>query len=123
MGAVSVAMERAVGETGAGDGVANDPPRHGGERFAVSRFARHGLGRDGYVYRRRRSFIGQPRRHGARRFGRAHYHGHGAVRRDSGNVRLQFLVTSIRAITVEMDNFAAELASEFEHKLVDHGYT
>jgi biopolymer transport protein TolQ len=32
-----------------------------------------------------------------------------------------FLVTSIRAITVEMDNFAAELASEFEHKLVDHG--
>src|SRR4051812_13678883 len=31
-----------------------------------------------------------------------------------------FLVTSIRAITVEMDNFAAELASEFEHKYVDH---
>src|SRR3981081_2577067 len=32
-----------------------------------------------------------------------------------------FLVTSIRAIIVEMDNFAAELASEFEHKYVDHG--
>ena len=32
-----------------------------------------------------------------------------------------FLVTSIRAMTVEMDNFAAELASEFEHKYVDHG--
>ena len=32
-----------------------------------------------------------------------------------------FLVTSIRAMIVEMDNFAAELASEFEHKLVDHG--
>src|SRR3954463_13865571 len=32
-----------------------------------------------------------------------------------------FLVTSIRGIIVEMDNFAAELASEFEHKLVDHG--
>src|SRR3954467_14915744 len=31
-----------------------------------------------------------------------------------------FLVTSIRAIVVEMDNFAAELASEFEHKYVDH---
>ena len=31
-----------------------------------------------------------------------------------------FLVTSIRGITVEMDNFAAELASEFEHKYVDH---
>lgn len=31
-----------------------------------------------------------------------------------------FLVTSIRAMTVEMDNFAAELASEFEHKYVDH---
>ena len=31
-----------------------------------------------------------------------------------------FLVTSIRAIIVEMDNFAAELASEFEHKYVDH---
>jgi biopolymer transport protein TolQ len=31
-----------------------------------------------------------------------------------------FLVTSIRAMIVEMDNFAAELASEFEHKLVDH---
>jgi biopolymer transport protein ExbB/TolQ len=32
-----------------------------------------------------------------------------------------FLVTSIRAMIVEMDNFAAELASDFEHKLVDHG--
>jgi biopolymer transport protein ExbB/TolQ len=31
-----------------------------------------------------------------------------------------FLVTSIRAVVVEMDNFAAELASEFEHKYVDH---
>jgi biopolymer transport protein ExbB/TolQ len=31
-----------------------------------------------------------------------------------------FLVTSIRAMIVEMDNFAAELASEFEHKYVDH---
>src|SRR6476469_6127507 len=31
-----------------------------------------------------------------------------------------FLVTSIRAMTVEMDNFAAELASELEHKYVDH---
>jgi biopolymer transport protein ExbB/TolQ len=32
-----------------------------------------------------------------------------------------FLVTSIRSLIVEMDNFAAELASDFEHKLVDHG--
>jgi len=32
-----------------------------------------------------------------------------------------FLVTSIRGVIVEMDNFAAELASEFEHKYVDHG--
>ena len=32
-----------------------------------------------------------------------------------------FLVTSIRGIIVEMDNYAAELASEFEHKYVDHG--
>ena len=32
-----------------------------------------------------------------------------------------FLVTSIRGIIVEMDNFAAELASDFEHKYVDHG--
>src|SRR6266481_3759254 len=32
-----------------------------------------------------------------------------------------FLVTTIRAMIVEMDNFAAELASEFEHKFVDHG--
>jgi biopolymer transport protein TolQ len=31
-----------------------------------------------------------------------------------------FLVTSIRAAVVEMDNFAAELGSEFEHKYVDH---
>src|SRR6187401_3853107 len=31
-----------------------------------------------------------------------------------------FLVTSIRGMVVEMDNFAAELASEFEHKYVDH---
>src|SRR5256886_1969281 len=31
-----------------------------------------------------------------------------------------FLVTSIRGMIVEMDNFAAELASEFEHKFVDH---
>ena len=32
-----------------------------------------------------------------------------------------FLVTSIRGIIVQMDNFAAELASEFEHKYVEHG--
>src|SRR5450432_1714669 len=32
-----------------------------------------------------------------------------------------YLVTSIRAMIVEMDNFAAELSSEFEHKFVDHG--
>jgi biopolymer transport protein ExbB/TolQ len=31
-----------------------------------------------------------------------------------------FLVTSIRSLIVEMDNFAAELASEFEHRYVDH---
>jgi biopolymer transport protein ExbB/TolQ len=31
-----------------------------------------------------------------------------------------FLVTSIRAMTVEMDNFAAELSSEFAHRYVDH---
>jgi biopolymer transport protein TolQ len=31
-----------------------------------------------------------------------------------------FLVTNIRAAIVEMDNFAAELGSEFEHKYVDH---
>jgi biopolymer transport protein TolQ len=34
-----------------------------------------------------------------------------------------FLVTSIRAMIVEMDNFAAELASEIEHRYVDHGST
>ena len=32
-----------------------------------------------------------------------------------------FLVTSIRALVLEMDNFASELASDFEHKYVDHG--
>ncbi len=32
-----------------------------------------------------------------------------------------FLVTTIRALILEMDNFAAELASEFEHRYVDHG--
>ena len=31
-----------------------------------------------------------------------------------------FLVTRIRGMIVEMDNFAAELASELEHKFVDH---
>ena len=40
------------------------------------------------------------------------------------SVSLSFSVKtclSIRGMTVEMDNFAAELASEFEHKYVDHG--
>ena len=32
-----------------------------------------------------------------------------------------FLVTSIRGLIVQMDNFAAELSSEFEHHYVDHG--
>ena len=31
-----------------------------------------------------------------------------------------FLVTTIRGMIVQLDNFAAELASEFEHKFVDH---
>ncbi len=32
-----------------------------------------------------------------------------------------FLVTSIRAMTVDMDNFAAELSSEFAHRYLDPG--
>jgi biopolymer transport protein ExbB/TolQ len=32
-----------------------------------------------------------------------------------------YLVTTLRGIIVGLDNFAAELASEFEHKYVDHG--
>jgi biopolymer transport protein ExbB/TolQ len=31
-----------------------------------------------------------------------------------------YLVTTIRAMIVGLDNFAAELASEFEHRYVDH---
>lgn len=31
-----------------------------------------------------------------------------------------FLVTTIRGMIVELDNFGAELGSEFEHKFVDH---
>ena len=31
-----------------------------------------------------------------------------------------FLVTTVRGMVVELDNFAAELSSEFEHKYVDH---
>jgi biopolymer transport protein ExbB/TolQ len=32
-----------------------------------------------------------------------------------------FLVTTIRGMIVELDNFAAELSSAFEHRYVDHG--
>lgn len=32
-----------------------------------------------------------------------------------------YLVTTLRGMIVELDNFAAELASEIEHKYVDHG--
>ncbi len=32
-----------------------------------------------------------------------------------------YLVTTLRALIVGLDNFAAELGSEFEHKFVDHG--
>lgn len=32
-----------------------------------------------------------------------------------------FLVTTLRSIVVQTDNFAAELSSEFEHQFVDHG--
>ncbi len=32
-----------------------------------------------------------------------------------------YLVTTIRGMIVELDNFSAELASEFEHKYVNHG--
>lgn len=32
-----------------------------------------------------------------------------------------YLVTTLRGMIVDLDNFAAELASEFEHKYVDHG--
>ena len=31
-----------------------------------------------------------------------------------------YLVTTVRGMIVELDNFSAELASEFEHKFVDH---
>ena len=32
-----------------------------------------------------------------------------------------FLVTTLRGMVVQLDNFAAELSSEIEHKYVDHG--
>ena len=32
-----------------------------------------------------------------------------------------FILTSIRSLIVQMENFAAELSSEFEHKYVSHG--
>lgn len=31
-----------------------------------------------------------------------------------------YLVTTVRAMIIELDNFAAELSSEFEHKFVEH---
>ncbi len=34
-----------------------------------------------------------------------------------------FILTSMRSLIVQMDNFAAELESEFEHKYVSHGPT
>ncbi len=33
-----------------------------------------------------------------------------------------FLVTSVRSVIVESDNFAAELSSEIEHRYVEHGH-
>jgi biopolymer transport protein ExbB/TolQ len=33
-----------------------------------------------------------------------------------------FLVTSIRSLIVQNDNFAAEVCSEFEHKYVNHSF-
>jgi len=60
----------------------------------------------------------QPDHDGAWRFGRAHHHRHCSLCRDSGNVRLQFFWSRAFAeMIVQMDNFAAELASEFEHKI------
>jgi biopolymer transport protein TolQ len=32
-----------------------------------------------------------------------------------------FLVTSVRGMIVQCDNFAAELSSEIEHRYVSHG--
>jgi biopolymer transport protein ExbB/TolQ len=32
-----------------------------------------------------------------------------------------FLVTSVRSMIVQADNFAAELSSEIEHRYVEHG--
>jgi biopolymer transport protein ExbB/TolQ len=32
-----------------------------------------------------------------------------------------FILTSMRSLIVQMDNFAGELESEFEHKYVSHG--
>ncbi len=87
MGAVNAAMERAVGET-ALDLESQMIDRR--ERFAISGTARHGLGRDGRVQRSGRGRHRQPWRDGTRRVWRAHYHRHRALRRDSGNVRLQF---------------------------------
>ena len=31
-----------------------------------------------------------------------------------------YLVTTVRGMIVELDNFAAELSSELEHKYVEH---
>jgi len=33
-----------------------------------------------------------------------------------------FLVTTVRSLIVQSDNFAVELASEFEHRYVEHGF-
>ncbi len=33
-----------------------------------------------------------------------------------------FLVTSLKALVIEMENFSAELSSDIEHRFVDHGH-
>jgi len=91
MGAVTAAMERAVGETALElESQMILLATAVSEQFALPRIARHGLGRDGRVYRSGGSWLAQSCHDGARCFRRTHHHGHRAMRRDPGDVRLQF---------------------------------
>ena len=89
MGAVNAAMERAVGETALSTRIADDLARNCGKWFALSRLARHRLGRDGRFHRRGRGRLAEPRLDGARCIRRADHDSDRALCRHSSNVRLQ----------------------------------
>jgi hypothetical protein len=123
MRAVQAAMERAVGESALRLESKMIVLSTAVSRGTLPRSPRHRLGRYGCLCRHRRLRKCESRRHGT-----GYFPGSLITTIISLLVAIpamfgyNFLVTTLRSLLVQADNFATEFSSEIEHRFVEFGH-